>query len=177
MRSLLADGNPAILAHHGTVDAPQHGDADRSRPANVDRLDTRVEWAARAVEHVPGVAATPGVAQGLEVVIEVVARRGGGGPGDVFVVADEHGRNAGERHAGDVEAVAAIQLHLVEHLRDAEAHLRSAVEESEALDALCGADDPGIAAELGRNADRFPPGARLSGEIAGPSAGEAVNLG
>src|SRR5439155_11113861 len=73
---LLADGNSTTPPHHRTVDASQHGEGDRGSPANVDRLDARLEWAARAVEHVPRVAASAGVAEGFEVVIEVVTRGG-----------------------------------------------------------------------------------------------------
>ena len=94
----------------------------------------------------------------------------------MFVAANEHGRKAGECHAGGVKPMASLELHLVEHLGGAEAHLRTAIEQGEALGALGGADDPGIAPQLGRNANGFPPGARLRLHVAGPSVGEAMNL-
>jgi hypothetical protein len=89
----------AARSNHRSVNASEYGEDDGTCAAHVDGLCAYLECRAHAIEYVTRSRSAAGVARRLDVVIEVVAGRGGRGPCDVIVSADQNGRHPGEGHA------------------------------------------------------------------------------
>jgi hypothetical protein len=150
--ALLREGETTAYAYDRPVHAAQHRDRHRRRATHTDRLDTNVERPASARVDITGRPAEL-LHVRIDVIVGEAARER---PRDVRVATDDHERDAGDCHAGDVKALVAFELHLVHRLRRGKAELRAAVEHGVAASALIGTHGEGITAETAWHGELFP---------------------